>query len=31
MKLKLEGYDLQPWTLKQILEQGTGAKTSKVS
>ena len=31
MKLKLEGYDLQLWTLKKILQQGTDIKMSKVS
>ena len=31
MKLKLEGYDLQLWTLKKILQQGTNIKTSKVA
>ena len=31
MKLKLEGYDLQLWTLKQVLSQGTKLKPSKVS
>ena len=30
MKLKLEGYDLQLWTLKNILQEGTNLKTSKI-
>ena len=31
MKLKLEGYDLKLWTLKQILSEGTQIKTGKAS
>ena len=31
MKLKLEGYDLQLWTLKNILQEGTNLKISKIS
>ena len=31
MKLKLEGYDLQLWTLKQVLSPGTELKPSKAS